>query len=100
MQIPIGLEDQHKGLVDLVRMKAYFFDGDNGENVRVERCLPISWIWPKRSAKSSVTRLADVDDEIGEKFLMEEEISIRISTKPSAVPRFLSSSCLCYRALI
>ncbi len=36
VQIPIGLEDQHKGLVDLVRLKAYFFDGDNGENIRVE----------------------------------------------------------------
>lgn len=35
MQIPIGLEDQLKGVVDLVEMKAYYFEGANGDNVRV-----------------------------------------------------------------
>jgi elongation factor G len=36
MQIPIGLEAEHKGVVDLVEMKAMYFDGDAGEKVRVE----------------------------------------------------------------
>jgi len=36
MQIPIGLEVDHQGVVDLIEMKAFYFDGDNGENVRVE----------------------------------------------------------------
>ncbi len=36
MQIPIGLENQHEGVVDLVSMKAVFFDGNDGENVRYE----------------------------------------------------------------
>ncbi len=36
MQIPIGLEDRFEGVVDLVRMKALYFDGDNGEHVREE----------------------------------------------------------------
>ena len=36
MQIPIGLEDQHKGVVDLVEMKAVYFDGRDGEDIRVE----------------------------------------------------------------
>jgi elongation factor G len=35
-QIPIGLENDLQGVVDLVGMKAYYFDGDNGENVREE----------------------------------------------------------------
>ena len=30
-QIPIGLEDQHNGAVDLINMRAYTFSGDNGE---------------------------------------------------------------------
>ena len=30
-QIPIGLEEAHAGVVDLVKMKAYYFEGDNGE---------------------------------------------------------------------
>ena len=36
VQIPIGLEDKHEGVVDLVAMKAYYFDGENGEDLRVE----------------------------------------------------------------
>ena len=35
MQIPIGLEDQLKGVVDLVEMKAYYFEGANGDDVRI-----------------------------------------------------------------
>src|SRR5690606_10064151 len=33
MQIPIGHEDNHKGVVDLVKMKAIIFSGDNGEKI-------------------------------------------------------------------
>ncbi|NNF99981.1 MAG: elongation factor G [Desulfobacteraceae bacterium] len=36
MQIPIGLEDKFEGVVDLVSMKAIYFDGANGETVREE----------------------------------------------------------------
>jgi len=34
--LPIGLEEKHNGIIDLVKMKAYYFDGDNGENLRAE----------------------------------------------------------------
>ncbi len=36
MQMPIGLEADLEGVVDLVTMKAVYFDGDNGETVRLE----------------------------------------------------------------
>ena len=36
LQIPIGLEDRHEGVVDLVAMKALYFDGPMGENMRSE----------------------------------------------------------------
>ena len=35
-QIPIGLEEKHEGVVDLVEMKAIYFEGENGENIRIE----------------------------------------------------------------
>ncbi|MGB1071481.1 MAG: elongation factor G [Planctomycetota bacterium] len=35
-QLPIGLENDHEGVVDLITMKAIYFDGDNGENLRYE----------------------------------------------------------------
>jgi elongation factor G len=40
MQIPIGLEAEHEGVVDLVRMKAIFFDGEGGEAVRLAEIPP------------------------------------------------------------
>lgn len=36
MQIPIGLEDNHLGVVDLVKQKAVYFDGPDGEIIRIE----------------------------------------------------------------
>lgn len=36
MQIPIGLESAFEGVIDLIRMKATYFDGPNGETVREE----------------------------------------------------------------
>jgi elongation factor G len=34
MQLPIGLESDHEGVIDLVSMKAVYFDGDSGEEIR------------------------------------------------------------------
>jgi elongation factor G len=36
MQIPIGLESDFQGIVDLISMKALYFDGSSGEQVRLE----------------------------------------------------------------
>jgi elongation factor G len=36
MQVPIGLEENLEGVIDLIRMKAIYFDGHDGEMVRIE----------------------------------------------------------------
>ncbi len=36
LQLPIGLESDLEGIVDLVRMKAIYFDGSQGETIRFE----------------------------------------------------------------
>lgn len=33
VQLPLGLEDGHRGLVDLVAMRAFHFEGPNGETI-------------------------------------------------------------------
>lgn len=40
MQIPVGLEGEFKGVVDLVRMKAIYFEGSYGEDVRIDEIPP------------------------------------------------------------
>ena len=39
MQIPIGLEENHEGVIDLLKMKAYYFEGNMGNTV-VEKEIP------------------------------------------------------------
>src|SRR5512139_3223190 len=36
LQLPIGLESEFEGVVDLLRMKAIYFDGEKGETIRFE----------------------------------------------------------------
>ncbi|MGZ3657960.1 MAG: elongation factor G [Bdellovibrionota bacterium] len=75
VQFPIGLEDQHKGVVDLVKMKAFYFDGENGENIREEEIPADIKTACEEKRSEMISKLADVDDAIGEKFVMEEPIS-------------------------
>jgi elongation factor G len=73
MQMQIGFEDRFEGIIDLVRMKAVYFDGDNGEDVRIEE-IPAALVEEAKAArKEMITSLAEVDSAMEEKFLMEEE---------------------------
>ncbi|XP_031499860.1 elongation factor G, mitochondrial-like [Nymphaea colorata] len=75
VQIPIGLEEEFQGLVDLVHMKAYFFHGSNGENV-VTADVPTdleSMVTEKRHELIEV--VSEVDDKLAEAFLSDEPIS-------------------------
>ncbi len=73
MQIPIGLEDQIKGVIDLVKMKAYYNEGEDGENV-IEKDIPAEFMdQAKEYRHELIGKAADFDDIVGEKFLNEEE---------------------------
>ncbi len=75
VQIPIGLEDKLAGVVDLVKMKAFYNEGDNGENV-IEKDIPADLVDQAKEYRSElIAKLADVDEGIAEKFLVEEEPS-------------------------
>ena len=75
MQIPIGLEAGHQGVIDLVAMKALYFDGANGEDVREEE-IPEEF---RQEAEESREVLIDAatmfSDELTEAVLEEKAIS-------------------------
>ena len=75
IQIPIGLENGHKGVVDIINKRAYYFEGDHGENI-LEGEVPTELL-PQCEEKylELIGSLADVDDQIADMFLNEEEIS-------------------------
>ena len=74
-QIPIGLEDQHQGVVDLIQMKAAYFDGDNGENVRTEDIPDHLKAQATEYREKMIEALADVNDLIAEKYLEGQEVN-------------------------
>ncbi len=76
LQIPIGAESAFAGIIDPIVGKAYFFDGDDGEKVR-EEPIPAEFAKKAEEARHEIIhQVADVDDALAEKFLMEEPISI------------------------
>ncbi len=100
VQMPVGAEDRFEGVVDLLRMKAVYFDGESGENVR-EAEIPAELVAAAQAARSRlIESVADVDDVIAEKYLAEEPIgaedlvpAIRRATVAfKATPVFLGSA--------
>jgi len=87
LQLPIGLESNTKGLVDLVNERAIFFDGPYGDVLRYED-IPVDMRAHAVDARAELVEyLANADEQIGEMFLMEEtpttadiEAAIRRST--------------------
>ena len=74
MQIPIGREEHFEGVVDLITMKAWHFDGSNGEKVRVEE-IPADLKEEAAEARHHMLEsLSMYSDELMEKLLGEEEV--------------------------
>lgn len=74
MQLPIGTEDDFQGMVDLITRKAYYFDGNNGENVRVEE-VPASMAEEVATERQHMLEsLAMYSDEMMELLLSEETV--------------------------
>lgn len=74
-QLPVGLEDVHKGVIDLVEMKQLIFTGDNGENIEVSDVPQDMLKEAKQYRADLVAAVADFDPQVEEKYLMEEEVN-------------------------
>ncbi len=81
MQIQIGEEENFKGIVDLITMQAFYFDGNNGEDVRVEE-IPADLADKAEQARGLMLEaLSMYSDELMELLLSEEEIPVELVHK-------------------
>ncbi|KAI7871740.1 translation elongation factor G [Spinellus fusiger] len=72
IQVPIGAEDQFRGVVDLVQWKALYNEGENGETL-VSREIPEDLMELATEKRHElIEQLANVDDTIADIYLNEE----------------------------
>ena len=87
IQLPIGAEDEFKGIIDLIEMKAYIYTNDIGTDIQVEDIPEDMKEKAEQYRSELLEHVAEMDDELMEKYfdgqeLTEEEIkrTIRKST--------------------
>jgi elongation factor G len=75
VQVPIGIEDGFRGVIDLLNMKAITYGNDLGDQIEVgeipaeHRAAAVEW------REKLVEAIADLDDEVAHRYLEGEEIS-------------------------
>ena len=76
IQLPIGAEDDFTGIIDLVENRAFIYNNDLGTDIE-ETEIPADYADQAAEARESLIEgLADVNEDIMEKYLGGEEISV------------------------
>ena len=74
--LPIGKEDDFRGIVDLVKMQAYVHYDELGQDVRTEAIPEDMKADAEKYRTELIEHLADVDDNLMEKYLNGEEFTV------------------------
>ena len=81
MQIPIGLEDKLEGVVDLVAMKAYYFDaGEDHQSLRVAE-IPESLMAEAQSKREEMLDTISMNSEELMEAMLMDEVSVDLIKK-------------------
>lgn len=74
LQYPIGSENQFQGVIDLIDMKAHYFEGENGENW-LQRPIPDDLVTPAQQAREQLLdTLSLFSEAMTEKLLAGETV--------------------------
>ena len=76
--LPIGAEDRFEGVIDLVEMKANYFDGDNGEKIRTEEVPAALKEQAEERRHELIAAMGDFDDQIAELYLEDRPVSAEL----------------------
>ncbi|PIQ69538.1 MAG: elongation factor G [Candidatus Tagabacteria bacterium CG03_land_8_20_14_0_80_41_22] len=93
LTIPIGLESEFEGVIDLFEMKATYFEGEHGEKLVVKEIPEKFKADAEKWRKIMIEKIAEseIDDEIMEQYLNNQEPSIE------AMKKALRAGCLQYK---
>jgi len=78
LQIPIGLEDKFEGVIDLLNMKAYHFEGEMGINVVPGEIPGGMKAEAEKYRAELVERIVENDDALMSEYLEGKEIALDI----------------------
>lgn len=76
LQIPIGEESNFRGMVDLLTRRAFYFEGDFGEKVKIEAVPEALEEQLTQYREKLIEQIAETDDTLTDKYLQGEEISV------------------------
>lgn len=74
LQMPIGLESDLKGVVDLITMKAVYFDGESGEDIRIEEIPAAMLEEAKEKQEALLEEVSMFSEELMEALLEGGEV--------------------------
>ncbi len=77
MQIPIGLEDKFEGVIDLLTMKAYYFEGEKGNVIRTAEIPEAYKVEADTYHHELLERAVEHDDQVLADYLEGKEISLQ-----------------------
>jgi len=75
LQMPIGLESNFHGVVDLIEMRAVYFDGPHGEKLRYEEIPAVLLPEALRLREEMIDQASIYSDDLTEAILEEREIT-------------------------
>ncbi|MGE7604730.1 elongation factor G [Peribacillus sp. NPDC097675] len=76
VQLPIGAEDNFSAIIDLIEMKAHFYANDLGTDITVGEIPAEHLELAEEYREKLIEAVAEVNEELMEKYLGGEEISI------------------------
>ena len=76
VQIPIGAEDDFKGIIDLFEMKAYVFNGDKGDDIEVGAIPDDLKDQADEYHNKLIEQCVELDEDLMEKYLEGEEVTV------------------------
>ena len=92
LQLPIGLENQCKGVVDLVSMKAFYFEGQSGDEIRTDE-IPGDMLDQAGAAREALLDAASMYSDDLMEAILEDKVTeplIRDAVRSGTISRELT----------